>query len=528
MTEAATTHRKRLYRDVPMHSGKGKGLSAPNMAVEVRDFGPISKGKIDLRPLTVFAGPSNTGKSWMATLIYVLGLLPCVGKEHVGGQISGRSKREDVLRKAFAESGLPQFPKDPQRLEQAIYDQATLRLTEKEAGLVRLAAQSSEEAIDVQLRRCYGLADSREAIRYGSRGTAKIDARVGEIGHNITIGRRRSGVSLGLEWKNPHLLDLSGNRNSKGQPELSFQGQRALFELERVVSASRNRNEFAAAWNIYACLDYIYNSGRRIRNTYLLPANRGGIMDAHAAMVRGLVQEISYFGIQGERTLPVLSGVVSDFLMRLLKMAELHRHRSASGERCDYGLVRNVLSGEVKVERTDIGYPQFTYTPDGWEHSIPLARASSMVKEVSPVALFLRYFVGYKDLLIIEEPEAHLYPALQRQVAREVVRLVSRGIRVLLTTHSDWIINELSIAVGRHEEAGLSCDEQSLSKEDVGIWLFPKQSENQPNVGTIVSEVRWDPEDGGYEPDYYDMIVGQSNDWARVANAGADRRRNAK
>ena len=36
------------------------------------DFGPIAKAEIDLRPLTVFVGPSNTGKSYLAILLYAL------------------------------------------------------------------------------------------------------------------------------------------------------------------------------------------------------------------------------------------------------------------------------------------------------------------------------------------------------------------------------------------------------------------------------------------------------------------------
>ena len=40
--------------------------------LEVTNFGPIVEAKIDLRPLTVFVGPSNTGKSYLAILIYAL------------------------------------------------------------------------------------------------------------------------------------------------------------------------------------------------------------------------------------------------------------------------------------------------------------------------------------------------------------------------------------------------------------------------------------------------------------------------
>ena len=38
----------------------------------MKDFGPIGRAKLELRPLTVFIGPSNTGKSYLATLIYAL------------------------------------------------------------------------------------------------------------------------------------------------------------------------------------------------------------------------------------------------------------------------------------------------------------------------------------------------------------------------------------------------------------------------------------------------------------------------
>ena len=44
----------------------------PNAKISVKDFGPIASGTVDLRPLTVFVGPSNTGKTYFAILIYAL------------------------------------------------------------------------------------------------------------------------------------------------------------------------------------------------------------------------------------------------------------------------------------------------------------------------------------------------------------------------------------------------------------------------------------------------------------------------
>ena len=40
--------------------------------IEVQDFGPITRRKVEFRPLTVFLGPSNAGKSYLATLGYAL------------------------------------------------------------------------------------------------------------------------------------------------------------------------------------------------------------------------------------------------------------------------------------------------------------------------------------------------------------------------------------------------------------------------------------------------------------------------
>ena len=40
--------------------------------LKVSDFGPIAEADMELRPVSVFVGPSNTGKSYLAILIYAL------------------------------------------------------------------------------------------------------------------------------------------------------------------------------------------------------------------------------------------------------------------------------------------------------------------------------------------------------------------------------------------------------------------------------------------------------------------------
>ena len=42
------------------------------LKVSVKDFGPVIEGTVDLKPLTLFVGPSNAGKSYLAMLVYSL------------------------------------------------------------------------------------------------------------------------------------------------------------------------------------------------------------------------------------------------------------------------------------------------------------------------------------------------------------------------------------------------------------------------------------------------------------------------
>jgi len=51
---------------------RAKTSNTPKVEISVRNFGPIAEADLDLRPLTVFVGPSNTGKTYLSVLIYAL------------------------------------------------------------------------------------------------------------------------------------------------------------------------------------------------------------------------------------------------------------------------------------------------------------------------------------------------------------------------------------------------------------------------------------------------------------------------
>lgn len=68
------------------------------------------------------------------------------------------------------------------------------------------------------------------------------------------------------------------------------------------------------------------------------------------------------------------------------------------------------------------------------------------------------------DLIIIENPEAHIHPAGQRMLGELIARAGAGGAQIIVETHSDHIINGIRISV----------KEKYIDKDDVQIAFFFK------------------------------------------------------
>ena len=248
-------------------------------------------------------------------------------------------------------------------------------------------------------------------------------------------------------------------------------------------------------------------------------------MHAHRTVIGAAIDRASSAGIVDAPNVPTLSGVMGDFLQELIQIGGEEHSDSDDVEALAAALERGVLGGNVAVERSEANYPTFVYRPTGLDRDFPIMTSSSMVSELAPVVLYLRHYVKRGDTLIIEEPESHLHPAMQAEFALHLVRLVHAGIRVIVTTHSEWILDQFANLVrlsdlSEEERKGLRGGDAALSADDIGFWLFKPNAKRR---GSVVQELKVDPEAGGLLSGYDEVAEQLYNEWAEIGNRIADR-----
>ena len=104
----------------------------------------------------------------------------------------------------------------------------------------------------------------------------------------------------------------------------------------------------------------------------------------------------------------------------------------------------SIIGGEYTITQND----QLYYTPKGTRLKLTMVESSSAVRSLLDLGFYLRH-VAYRkgDLLMVDEPELNLHPANQRRIARLFARLVNLGVKVFITTHSDYIVKELNTLI---------------------------------------------------------------------------------
>ena len=108
-----------------------------------------------------------------------------------------------------------------------------------------------------------------------------------------------------------------------------------------------------------------------------------------------------------------------------------------------------IIGGEYLVTKNDELY----FVPKGKRVKLTMDESSSAVRSLLDIGFYLRHVAAPGDLLMVDEPELNLHPENQRRVARLFSQLVNLGIKVFITTHSDYIIKELNTLIMLNQDS---------------------------------------------------------------------------
>ena len=510
--------------------------------LSVADFGPIVEANVDLRPLTVFVGPSNTGKSYLAILIYALHRF-FSGHRAVGYR--GRRPPPFLLHRRFRPPGkttdVPRETLDAafRWAEEVAERVKTSRpaaaagtvLPESIARLIRPILRDVEDmgrSLDEEITSCFGVEESKDLIRRPgntnarirlSRDVSEASGRSPPVEYELTVTRTSPRLTSSFSPETPLRIAPEARPSIMDFPYMAHPPPEFEDDDERASFTARLLGTLTS-------MVFPWTVGPVSRPVHYLPADRTGVMHAHRVVVSSLIGRASRAGLRRDAPLPILSGVLADFLEQLIELGGTPGRRRRSHDDLADLLERDILEGEIRVERSEAGYPSFFYRPDGWKGDLPLMNTSSMVSELAPVVLYLRHAVQRGDVLIIEEPESHLHPAMQVAFVRLLAAAVRSGIRVVITTHSEWVLEALANLVRLSEvpkgsREGIDGADLALAPREVGAWLF--RSKKRPR-GSVVEEIPLDVEGGTFPAGYGEITESIYNDWAMISNRIAEAR----
>lgn len=471
-------------------SGRKNVRKKIKLKVGVKNFGPISKGEIELRPLTILIGPNNSGKSYFAMLInsifksYSEVYFPVVFRPLL--RTRPNSKVIDINKFVEEFSELKKFIND-------LIEGKEIEIPKHSIDKVinKIIETTYEKGLGNEISRSY--ASPIKELRMIGKRLFKLSINFNS--YNIQLKYQRNKLKI---EEYPHLnikvlvklIDIPVYRSN-----IEVKGKKIFIQISKRLIKRRLDKEFILFRLIESifegCSSYILKDVTKL--CYYLPAARSGILQSHKALAASIVKKAPYVGIE-RIEIPKLSGVVSDFISSVIMLpgGKGHFYKLA------HDFEEELIKGEIVVRLLEENISEIKYNFKNTE--IPFHRASSTVSELAPIILYLKYFIEPEDILIIEEPEAHLHPENQRILAKFLVRLIRKGVNILITTHSECLLEQLSsfillskIESEKRVEKYKYNKEDYLKSNEIATYVF---NYDKRSGGHKIVEVETTEEDG--------------------------------
>lgn len=424
----------------PDSAAAAVAASVPNAPrFRFRNLGPVRDAELELGDLTLLVGRNNTGKTYIAYTLY--GFL---------------KMWQAIVRAAAGEPALRPRPE--------------FHLAKTAPELVQIFTRA---AVDGAARWSVSTGELDQHRR------ALISAVASEFSgswlHSIFNAPRSAFADSSFECIPADLPRVSGEDLSFSTPSVGswrfrLDGDEVLLECLQPspVPSRRLDQELAPAW-----LAFLFPELRL--DPFALCDERFGIslfyreLDFTKSQLVDLLHDLKD-GQVNEETAPYLvidrgssryARPIKDNIDYTRSLPDRRSSRSAfAGDRL-YNGIRDLMGANYRVEGD--GAIRLRSQARGKNRfDIPLHLASSSTRGFSDFYFFLKYTATKNHLLIVDEPETHLDPANQMLLARLLSRLVGSGLRILVTTHSDYLLKELNNLMMLHGIGGRVTDNADL------------------------------------------------------------------
>ena len=180
---------------------------------------------------------------------------------------------------------------------------------------------------------------------------------------------------------------------------------------------------------------------------------------AGRSMITLLSDQLPVLFTDPNRQLPALDYCTNAYIHRILSLRQsfangldglLKQEIETTDKKLDLTVLKHMiqLAGKILKARYcyRVGEERLLLDMNASEKSIKVNFASSGQQETVWALNLLFYYLleGKPSCIILEEPEAHLYPDSQKYMAEALATFAHAGSQVIVTTHSPYILGEFN------------------------------------------------------------------------------------